>query len=175
MPRVLQINLQHSRAASAAFCQFFLQEGFDLALIQEPWLHQGRVAGLNETKGKLIYCTSLRNVRTCILLRRGLDFLTLNEFCSRDLTVGTLTWKNGGIVQSTIVGSVYLPYDARELPPSRDLELLVEEAQARRQQLLLGCDANAHHSAGWGSTNTNPRDFLSSHESNRAEWWNIHG
>ncbi|KAG8327156.1 hypothetical protein J6590_024540 [Homalodisca vitripennis] len=66
MLRVLQINLQHSRAASAAFCQFFLQEGFDLALIQEPWLHQGRVAGLNETKERLGFSNPQR-----ILLQRS--------------------------------------------------------------------------------------------------------
>ncbi|KAG8302841.1 hypothetical protein J6590_023184 [Homalodisca vitripennis] len=66
MPRVLQINLQHSRAASAAFCQFFLQEGFDLALIQEPWLHQGRVAGLNQTKERLGFSNPQR-----ILLERS--------------------------------------------------------------------------------------------------------
>lgn len=157
MLRVLQINLQHNKAASAAFCQIFLNEGFDLALIQEPWLHQGRVAGLGDSKGTLVYCNSLRNVRTCILVRRGVDFLTLHEFCSRNLTAISITWMNKGRKHSSIIGSVYLPFDSRDPPPSRELELLVESSLAGGQQLLLGCDANAHHSAGWGSTNTNPR------------------
>lgn len=54
----LQMNLQHSKVASAAFCQYFYRGGFDLVLIQKPWLHRGKVAGLsdNNVKGaKLIY------------------------------------------------------------------------------------------------------------------------
>lgn len=155
--RVLQINLHHSKAASAAFCQFFLREGFQLALIQEPWLHRGRVAGLGDTKGRLIYCTSLNNVRTCILVGKNVDCLTMTEFCSRDITVVNLNLDHEGRRISLFVGSVYLPYDSREPPPSRDLEVLVERCNAGGQQLLLGCDANAHHSSGWGSTDTNNR------------------
>jgi len=158
---MLQINLHHSKAASAALAQVFLKEGIDLALIQEPWLHLGRVAGLGETRGKIIYCTSLKNVRSCILVRGNIQFLTLHQFCSRDLTTVELTWRAGGKVCKAIVGSVYLPYDSSDPPPSRELDLLVEETLAGGQQLILGCDANAHHSSGWGSSDTNQRgEFL---------------
>jgi hypothetical protein len=155
--RVLQINLQHNKAATAAFCQFFLREGIDLALIQEPWLHHGRVAGLRDTLGELVYCTSLRDARTCIVVRKGINFITLNEFCTRDLTTVRFTWKYKGRKRCAIASSVYLPFDSRELPPSRDLELLVESTGAGSLQLILGCDANAHHRDGWGSSDINPR------------------
>ena len=50
--KVIQVNLQHKKAASAAFCKFVVKENVDIALIQEPWVHQG----LGDCKGKLIHC-----------------------------------------------------------------------------------------------------------------------
>ena len=157
MPKVVQINLHHSKAASASFCQFFLSNNFDLALIQEPWLHRGRISGLGDVKGELIYCPSVGNVRTCILARKELHCTPLIQFCSRDCSAVLITWDQDGRKRSTVIGSVYLPYDSREPPPSRDLELLVEHCSVGNHQLLLGADANAHSKSGWGSTDTNPR------------------
>lgn len=157
MLKVVQINLHHSKAASATFCQFFAANQFDLALIQEPWLHRGRISGLGDVKGELMYCSSSNNARTCILARKGLHCLPLIQFCSRDCTAVLITWERDGGRWNTIAGSVYLPYDSRDPPPSRDLELLVEHSSIGAHQLLLGVDANAHNKTGWGSTDTNPR------------------
>ena len=71
--KIVQINLQHKKAATAAFCKFMVEEDNDLALIQDPWIHKGSVAGLGGAKGKLIYSNSINNTRTRILVRNGMQ------------------------------------------------------------------------------------------------------
>lgn len=63
-----------------------------------------------------------------------------------------------------ILVSCYLPYDSPHPPPSQDMVNVVEYCKRKQKQLVIGCDANAHHTV-WGSTNTNERgksllDFL---------------
>jgi hypothetical protein len=43
-----------------------------------------------------------------------------------------------------------------ELPPPGELEKLVMECMAGRTHLIIGCDANAHHTS-WGSSDNNNR------------------
>jgi hypothetical protein len=44
--RFLQINLHHSKAATATLCQQLGERKADIALIQEPWLYRGQIRGL---------------------------------------------------------------------------------------------------------------------------------
>ena len=53
-----------------------------------------------------------------------------------------------------VLVSCYLPYD-RALPPP-DWRELVDFCRRGNYGLVIGCDANAHHT-GWGSSNVNPR------------------
>jgi hypothetical protein len=55
-----------------------------------------------------------------------------------------------------IVASAYLPYDSDEPPPTKEMRDIIDYRQSRKKQLIIGCDANAHHIL-WGSTGTNPR------------------
>ena len=154
--KVLQVNLQHSKAASAALCHCVTSQNIDIVLIQEPWLVKGRVAGLNG-QGELIYCRTVRNTRTCILVRNRTQCLPSIEFCSRDITTVKLTSKVRGVGSGDItISSVYLPYDDAQPPPTRELASLVEHHNVSGGHLLVGCDSNAH-SAEWGSTDTNRR------------------
>jgi len=50
-----------------------------------------------------------------------------------------------------ILGSAYLPYDDVELPPLGELERLVMGCRAEGTHLIIGCDANSHHTS-WGNT-----------------------
>ncbi|XP_049886441.1 uncharacterized protein LOC126380906 isoform X2 [Pectinophora gossypiella] len=47
MFKVIQVNLHHSKAATAALNQHLQQVGMDMALIQEPWINKNMVMGLN--------------------------------------------------------------------------------------------------------------------------------
>jgi hypothetical protein len=43
----IQANLQHSIAASRVLTRAESIKGIDVALIHEPWCHEGRIRGLN--------------------------------------------------------------------------------------------------------------------------------
>jgi hypothetical protein len=102
--RVLQMNLHHSRAASAALCA--AMKTFDVALIQEPWTYKGAIRGLKEVGGELIYSRSTLTPRTCILIKKGFQILPLMNHCSRDLTAVKIKTSIDGGPREIILGSV---------------------------------------------------------------------
>jgi hypothetical protein len=128
----------------------------DVALIQEPWTYKGAIKVLREVSGELIYSRSILNPRTCILIKKGFQILPLRHHCSRDLTAVKITASSGGKSRETILGSAYLPYDDAAPPPPEELEKLVMGCRAQGNYLIIGCDANSHHTS-WGSTNINNR------------------
>ena len=152
--RVLQVNLHHSRAASAALC--VAMRNCDVALVQEPWTYKGEIKGLKEVGGELIYSRSIQHPRTCVLVKKGFRILPMMHQCSRDLTAVKIKTSNGGGPREIILGSAYLPYDDVEPPPPVELERLVIGCRADGRHLIIGCDANAHHTS-WGSSNINHR------------------
>jgi len=60
--RVLQANLHHNRAASAALSVVI--RNCDLAVIQEPCPYKREIIGLKEVGGELIYSRSIPYPRT---------------------------------------------------------------------------------------------------------------
>jgi len=152
--RVLQVNLHHSRASSAALC--VAMRNCDVALIQEPWTYKGEIKGLKEVGGEPIYSRSTQHPRTCILVKEGFQILPLMHHCSRDLTTVKIKTSNGGGPREIILGLAYLPYDDVEPPPPGELERLVTGCRAEGTHLIVGCDGNSHHTS-WGSTNINNR------------------
>jgi hypothetical protein len=79
--------------------------------------------------------------------------------CSRDLTAVKIIASSGGRPREIILGSAYLPYDDAVTPPPEELERLVKGCRAQRTRLIIGCDANSHHTS-WGSTNINRVESL---------------
>jgi splicing factor 45 len=79
----------------------------------------------------------------------------LLEFSSRDTTV-RITYTYGRGCEELIAASAYLPYDSDEPPPTKEVRDITDYYQSRKKQLIIACDANAHHTL-WGSTRTNPR------------------
>ena len=67
--KLIQVNLHHSRAASAALCVAMRSCG--AALIQEPRIYQGEIKGLKVAGGELIYNRSTQLPRTCILVKKA--------------------------------------------------------------------------------------------------------
>jgi hypothetical protein len=133
-----------------------LAEDIYVALIQEPWVVKGKIMGLRETGGKLIYCKSTQTLRTCILLRRNLTALPIHELCSRNLTAVKVQLHKGSTKREIILASGYLPYDKSTPPPSEEVQQLLQYSIRCGSQLILGSDANAHHTVS-GSTKTNQR------------------
>lgn len=69
--KIVQSNLQHCRLANATLQQFFSKKNLEIALIQEPYLHNKRIVGLAKTKGALFTDWSSPRPRTCILVKKN--------------------------------------------------------------------------------------------------------
>jgi len=61
---------------------------------------------------------------------------------SRDIIVVQLRI-NFSESRDVLIGSVYMPYDSKDLPQKK--KELVACAQKRKLELLLGCDVNSYH------------------------------
>ena len=107
----LQLNLQHSKTASAVLQRQIAALEHAVILVQEPWTVNNNVAGLR-TQHVSIYCgTSVEKPQTCVLVK-GLSAY-LQQFGSRDVTVVCITYHCNGKKNTILVASVYMPIDSR--------------------------------------------------------------
>jgi hypothetical protein len=66
----IQVNLQHSIAASKILSRAVSIKGTDMALIQELWYREGRIRGLNIAGYILFSMGGIERPRACILTRK---------------------------------------------------------------------------------------------------------
>jgi hypothetical protein len=123
-----------------------------MALMQEPWIRDGHIMGLN-IPGYTLFCGSgTDRLRTCILANRNIWML--RGFSFRDVVAVQIKYDEGEEKRSVVVCSVYLPFDSEDLPPTREFEELVRYCEEKTLSLIVGCDSNCHHTV-WGSANCN--------------------
>ena len=131
MLNLLQINLHHSKAASAALQLRLTTCEVDIVLIQESWTNDF----------KMLAVKNEGNNRTCILARNHPNTFLLSNFSGRDITavsveVGdTCYW----------LTSVYCAHDDQGPLPSVVVRNFVDAVVNAGQHIILCCDANAHH------------------------------
>ncbi|CAL1681167.1 unnamed protein product [Lasius platythorax] len=153
--KIVQINLHRSAQATAVLQRRIIRERLDVALIQEPWTFRGRIRNLNVNRGRLIFCTSSDRPRAGILIKDE-TAIPLWEHCNADLAAIKVTIGEVGHSKELVMASVYMPYDSADPPPSQAVMKLVDYCRRKGWELILGCDANAHHTV-WGSSGTNRR------------------
>lgn len=151
--RIVQINLHHSKLASANLVLLLVEEDIDVALVQEPWVYKDAIMGLRHTSYNLFYKRSAGKPRTCILAKKCLNIMLMSNYSSGDLTAAV--WEREGGA-ATILASSYMAHDDCTPPPPLEVRAVVDLADKKGRNLLLGCDANAHHTI-WGSSDTNER------------------
>ncbi|KAM8714826.1 hypothetical protein ACLKA7_001229 [Drosophila subpalustris] len=78
--RLLQINLHHCKAASAALLLRLAGDGADIVLIQEPWVVGGKVSGLGSADYKLF----VANAQAVSLELRPAPIRLLSSYMSYD-------------------------------------------------------------------------------------------
>ena len=86
---IIQINLYHSKSASAVLQKNIALMHTGIFLIQEPWINKDAIRGLG---GAGIYCyryPEAPNPRTCIL-EKNVNIVLLLDLCSRDLMVSSV-------------------------------------------------------------------------------------
>jgi len=90
-------------------------------------------------------------IRTCILAKRHLSIILLRNYSNGDNTAVSLELQSGSIR----VLSANLAFE-KEKTPDALVRGLAEECEKLRKGLVIGCDANAHHTQ-WGCPNHNDR------------------
>nr|CAI5847084.1 unnamed protein product [Callosobruchus analis] len=131
MTTVLQINLHHSKAATATLCQKILADDIGVVLLQEPWTVKGRMMGMSTAKSKLIYDTQCDKPIACTFLNNKIKALKITDLCSRDTAVTEVHLQTGDGSIRILFASVYLPYDYVEAPPDHSDE---EDCRIRSEQ-----------------------------------------
>ena len=81
--------------------------------------------------------------------------LLLANYLDGDNVAVGVNFKNQGHKDDFILMSSYLPYEEKT-PLSEKMKGLIEFCSRGNKKLVLGCDANAHHTV-WGSTDCNKR------------------
>ena len=155
---LLQSNLQHSKGATSLIGHYIAMGQTSIYLLQKPWSDKGQIKDLGSMESSLYYKRdNYVNPRTCIYVNRQIEAYLKAQFCCRDLVAFKLVLKNEeGQDKPIVVSLAYLSYDSAEDLPTRELVELVEYCQREGLHLLVGCDANAHHTV-WGSTDINRR------------------
>ena len=151
MVTVLQINLHHSKAASAALLLHLTAKGVDIVLIQEPWIIKDRVHGLSTNEYNLVLPISGKP-RACMLIKKTFHYLTLHRYCDGDTVTICANLPRGTFWFS----SSYMAHDHADPPPSDLTRQMVKDAHTQNIAVIVGADANSHHEI-WGSTDTNQR------------------
>ena len=153
---IIQINLQHAKASSTLLAADLARLHTPLALIQEPYVHNGKVLGLEQASNSdLIYDSNHNRPRVCIAIDKTQVFHVLPHITNQDLVAVKVKFSHLAVDFYGVVVSLYLPFEHND-PVSDSLKLLIDYCSDNNLPLFIGCDANAHNTV-WGSTNTNSR------------------
>ena len=151
---VVQINLHHSRSASAILSKRLASGATDIALIQEPWTHNSKIMGLGIKGYNVFYDTSCIRPRACIVVSNKLNALNLVNYLDGDNVAIKVNYDINGHKDEFIFMSAYLPYEEKD-PLTNVTKDLIEHCKMNKK-FIIGCDANAHHTV-WGSSDCNRR------------------
>ncbi|XP_054012819.1 uncharacterized protein LOC128894829 [Hylaeus anthracinus] len=163
--KIIQINLQHRKGATATLVETMRRIKANIALIQEPWVcHNAPSLGL---AGKIHTPTNDGEMRTCILTRKGLEATLILHLSDRDNTVVAFECKNPNTSPSSsnndshenyrwLAIATYLSWIATESPPGDKRREILKSCIEKNIKAVIGADINARH-ARWDSTDTNTR------------------
>ncbi|XP_074026461.1 uncharacterized protein [Leptinotarsa decemlineata] len=117
-----------------------------------------KITGFSSLTGQIFSLPNNKQPRTAAYVPRKYREFPMAQFSTSDLTAVKVECPVGkGKYMALIIASVYLPSDAATLPPTREMEVLVDHCLNQRVELILGCDSNSHH-LSWGSKDINARD-----------------
>lgn len=90
--------------------------------------------------------------RAAIILDKNIKCLPLTDFITDDCVAVLIESQKDLIKEDLVIASIYFP--GKEYINNNNLINLIKFCD--KKNLIIGCDANAHHVV-WGSTNNNSR------------------
>jgi hypothetical protein len=118
---IIQINLHHSKSASAILARSITVVQTCIAIIQEPWLVKGTIRRLGSCS-KVLTANTADKTRTGIITK-GVNATLLTQLSCGDLTAPQLRLTlEDGTYRDMIIGSAYMPYDSEDLPPQEEIK-----------------------------------------------------
>jgi len=133
--KCLQLNLQHSRAATSNLPQIILQYNLDIVFVQEPYTILNNVAGF--PKSFRIFAHGSDRKRSAIIVNNNEDdVMAITQVSNEDVILTEIRYEG-----PTFFGaSLYLPIDS---DIERDLEKVDILQLTKRDGLILAIDSNA--------------------------------
>jgi exonuclease III len=142
--RCAQINLQHSRVATANLMKYTADNKVDIICIQEPYILQGRTVGIDAHYN--IFTAGEDHSRAAVIItNREMDATLITQLSDEDAITLEITKGDTTI----ILASMYVD---RQNP----LELDKILQQAKRVGAIIAMDSNAR-STSWHDTTTDKR------------------
>ena len=142
-----QINLQHSRSATAIMYNYVYNKKCTFVyFLTEPYLVQGKITGLGRS-GKLI--SGGESPRAAIWTNTKANIWPVSSFTSRDMATCRLDLEH----EQIYLASVYCDINDKKVIPVPLIQL-VEHCINSNFKLIIAADSNAH-SVLWNEAETN--------------------
>ena len=142
--KCVQLNAQHSRAATSNLTQIIIYNNIDIAFVQETYTFHNKVAGY--PKVLRIFAQGGGKARAAIIVNNDMVVTAITQVSNEDAIVTEIRYKGTKLFAT----SLYLPRD-------RDLETMEEITQlSRGNGLILAIDSNAR-SRLWFDKRSNKR------------------
>ena len=157
---ILQINLQHSKLATANLAKLSETKSFLICLVQEPWITKRGISGIppHITKQHTTIKKDDPPIRAAILHTRSQNIWPIPHFSDRDIC--TCIWnaptKLGQTEEIWLISAYWAGQD-KDLPPK--LIQTIEHCTNSNIKFICGMDSNAHSNL-WGSTTSDRRGAL---------------
>ena len=134
--KCLQVNLQHSRAATANLIQTTAKEGTDIIFIQEPYIIQNKVIRISK-KYKTYSALEGRCRAAIVVANNKLDTMLIHQLPDADTATVEIILGNINLTATSM-------YFDREKPIEHDLVKMESALQyAKGTALLFATDSNA--------------------------------
>ena len=144
-----QVNLQHSRAATANLMQMISTDNIGMSLIQEPYLYQNKLAGI--TKGYRTYAYREGKCRAAIIIQDNtIDALLITQMSDNDAVLLEISKGKSSFYAASIYFNIEEPIANNIRTVDRILDF------TKGKLLLLAMDSNSR-STTWHDVLTNYR------------------
>jgi hypothetical protein len=145
----MQINLQHSRVATANLVQLTEEESIDILSIQEPYIIQNKVTGIPH-KYRTYTIPNTRSRAAIVITNKQIDALLLNQLSDADAVVVEIS--TNGV--TLIFASMYFDIERQIDLDLAKINNILQHANGKG--VILTIDSNAR-ATSWHDKTTNAR------------------